>query len=345
MVKEGSWKDKNVDLEKLGKKVESFFHANKFSEVQSFDDPSGNFIQIQARKTGVFQTLTSQRKALQVIIRGDANLMEFLTGPGKIIFAIPQREREKYLSAGSATVEFENIPKRIEVKTKTSVEKLKQDIKLKLKYLKELKFEKQKIESELKLNEKDMDLKNQTIKKFNQRFRGMSLLKFRNLEGSLAQKYKESTNQLIKYKDNDGELEKVVSELESHRNTYRDSLRKGLPEIEFNTIKKRVNNLEGEISRNEGRLTSVRNKIIQQEVERVRIRKEINNLRIRRNEYKKTKGEESRMKFLIRESGKQRRSIEMKLVSINRKIKLAQTSLKKFKNQLTTMQKIIIVKN
>ena len=73
MVKEGSWKDKNVDLKKLGKKIESFFHANKFSEVQSFDDPSGNFTQIQARKTGVFQTLTSQRKALQVIIRGDAN--------------------------------------------------------------------------------------------------------------------------------------------------------------------------------------------------------------------------------------------------------------------------------
>lgn len=73
MVKESTWNDKNVDLKKLGKKVELFFHANKFSEVQSFDDPSGNFIQIQARKTGVFQTLTSQRKALQVIIRGDVN--------------------------------------------------------------------------------------------------------------------------------------------------------------------------------------------------------------------------------------------------------------------------------
>jgi len=83
MAKEGSWKDKNVDLKQLTEKIKKFFYADKFSEVQSFDDPSGNFIQIQARKTGVFRTLTSQRKAIQVIIRGDPNNFQISLSSGE----------------------------------------------------------------------------------------------------------------------------------------------------------------------------------------------------------------------------------------------------------------------
>jgi len=73
MGKEGTWQNKNVDLKQLSEKIKKFFYANKFSEVQNFDDPGGSYIQIQARKTGALQSLTSQRKSIQVTIRGDAN--------------------------------------------------------------------------------------------------------------------------------------------------------------------------------------------------------------------------------------------------------------------------------
>ena len=73
MGKEGTWQNKNVDLKQVSEKIKKFFYANKFSEVQHFHDPGGSYIQIQAKKTGAFQSLTSQRKSIQVTIRGDAN--------------------------------------------------------------------------------------------------------------------------------------------------------------------------------------------------------------------------------------------------------------------------------
>ena len=73
MGKEGTWKNKNVDLKQVAEKIKKFFQANKFSEIQDFEDPSGSYIQIQARKTGALQSLTSQRKSIQITIRGDAN--------------------------------------------------------------------------------------------------------------------------------------------------------------------------------------------------------------------------------------------------------------------------------
>jgi len=83
VVKEGTWQNKNVDLKQLTEKIKKFFYANKFSEVQHFEDPNGSYIQIQAKKTGAFQTLTSQRKAIQIIIRGDANNFHISVSSGE----------------------------------------------------------------------------------------------------------------------------------------------------------------------------------------------------------------------------------------------------------------------
>jgi len=83
MVKEGNWQNKNVDLKQLTEKIKKFFYANKFSEVQNFDDPNGTYIKIQARKTGVFRTLTSQRKAIQIIIRGESNNFQVSVSSGE----------------------------------------------------------------------------------------------------------------------------------------------------------------------------------------------------------------------------------------------------------------------
>jgi len=68
MTKEESWKGKNVDLTKLTEEIEKFFKEDGFNQVQSFAE--GTYFQIQARKTGVMRTLTSSRKAIQIIIRG-----------------------------------------------------------------------------------------------------------------------------------------------------------------------------------------------------------------------------------------------------------------------------------
>ena len=83
MVKEGNWQNKNVDLKQLTEKIKKFFYANKFSEVQNFDDPNGTYIKIQARKAGVFRTLTSQRKAIQIIIRGESNNFQVSVSSGE----------------------------------------------------------------------------------------------------------------------------------------------------------------------------------------------------------------------------------------------------------------------
>jgi len=83
MVKEGTWQNKNVDLKQLTEKIKKFFYANKFSEVQNFEDPNGAYIQIQARKAGVFRTLTSQRKAIQIIIRGEPSNFQISLSSGE----------------------------------------------------------------------------------------------------------------------------------------------------------------------------------------------------------------------------------------------------------------------
>ena len=83
MVKEGNWQNKNVDLKQLSEKIKKFFYANKFSEIQNFDDPNGTYIKIQARKAGVFRTLTSQRKAIQIIIRGESNNFQVSVSSGE----------------------------------------------------------------------------------------------------------------------------------------------------------------------------------------------------------------------------------------------------------------------
>ena len=83
MAKEGTWQNRNVDLKKLTEKIKKFFYADNFSEVQNFEDPNGAYIQIQARKAGVFRTLTSQRKAIQVIIRGESNNFQVSVSSGE----------------------------------------------------------------------------------------------------------------------------------------------------------------------------------------------------------------------------------------------------------------------
>jgi len=83
MGKEGIFNNKNVDLKKLAKLIEKFFHSEKFSEVGMFEDPNGSWYQIQARKTGVLRTISSTRKALHVIIKGSPDSFVISVGTGE----------------------------------------------------------------------------------------------------------------------------------------------------------------------------------------------------------------------------------------------------------------------
>ena len=81
--KGASWKNKNVDLEKLAQRIEDFFYADGFSEVRR--DASANKTQyvVQAKKAGVLRTLTSTRKVLTVVIDGTSNDFHVKVGTGE----------------------------------------------------------------------------------------------------------------------------------------------------------------------------------------------------------------------------------------------------------------------
>lgn len=81
--KEGDWQDKNVDIKKLTEKIHQFFYDDGFSEVRLEEDPHGSWFQIQARKTGALQTVTSSRKAIHVIVKGDPNKFSVSVGTGE----------------------------------------------------------------------------------------------------------------------------------------------------------------------------------------------------------------------------------------------------------------------
>jgi len=83
MGKEGSFNNKNVDLKKLAKLIEKFFNGENFSEVGMMEDPNGSWYQVQAKKTGVFRTLTSSRKSLHVMIKGSPDSFAVHVGVGE----------------------------------------------------------------------------------------------------------------------------------------------------------------------------------------------------------------------------------------------------------------------
>ena len=83
MGKEGTFNDKNVDLKKLAKLIEKFFHSANFSEVGMLEDPNGSWYEIQARKTGILRTLTSSRKSLHVVIKGSPDSFAVHLGVGE----------------------------------------------------------------------------------------------------------------------------------------------------------------------------------------------------------------------------------------------------------------------
>ena len=81
--KGASWKNKNVDLQKLAQKIEDFFHADGFPEVRRDESDDKNQYVVQAKKAGVLRTLTSTRKVLTVIIDGTPNDFHVKVGTGE----------------------------------------------------------------------------------------------------------------------------------------------------------------------------------------------------------------------------------------------------------------------
>ena len=81
--KGASWKNKNVDLEKLTQRIEDFFYADGFSEVRQEESDDKTQHVVQAKKAGVLRTLTSTRKVLTVVIDGTPNDFHVKVGTGE----------------------------------------------------------------------------------------------------------------------------------------------------------------------------------------------------------------------------------------------------------------------
>ena len=81
--KGASWKNKNIDLEKLAQRIEDFFYADGFSEVRRDVSTDKTQYVVQAKKAGVLRTLTSTRKVLTVVIDGTSNDFHVKVGTGE----------------------------------------------------------------------------------------------------------------------------------------------------------------------------------------------------------------------------------------------------------------------
>ena len=67
-----TWINRDIDLSLLVKEIEKFFHEKNFDvRVEKNNDES--MYQIQATKKGMLNTITSSRKSLDVIIKGNSN--------------------------------------------------------------------------------------------------------------------------------------------------------------------------------------------------------------------------------------------------------------------------------
>ena len=77
------WENKNVDLKQLADKLVDFFYADGFSEVRQEESSDETKHVVQAKKVGVRRTLTSTRKAITIVIRGDPNDFQVQVGTGE----------------------------------------------------------------------------------------------------------------------------------------------------------------------------------------------------------------------------------------------------------------------
>ena len=77
------WKNKNVDLKKLAGKLVDFFYADGFSEVRQEESADKIQYVVQAKKAGVARTLTSTRKVITIVIKGNPNEFQVEVGTGE----------------------------------------------------------------------------------------------------------------------------------------------------------------------------------------------------------------------------------------------------------------------
>ena len=77
------WKNKNVDLKKLAEKLVDFFYADGFSEVRQEESADKIQYVVQAKKAGVARTLTSTRKVITIVIKGNPNEFQVEVGTGE----------------------------------------------------------------------------------------------------------------------------------------------------------------------------------------------------------------------------------------------------------------------
>ena len=77
------WKNKNIDLKKLTDKMVDFFYADGFAEVRQEESTDKTQHVVQAKKAGALRTLSSTRKVITIVIRGNPNDFQVEVGTGE----------------------------------------------------------------------------------------------------------------------------------------------------------------------------------------------------------------------------------------------------------------------
>ena len=77
------WKNKNIDLKKLAEKMVDFFYADGFTEVRQEESADKTQYVVQAKKAGALRTLSSTRKVITIVIRGNPNDFQVEVGTGE----------------------------------------------------------------------------------------------------------------------------------------------------------------------------------------------------------------------------------------------------------------------
>ena len=285
-----------------------------------------------------------KRYSAEWYILEDANLMKFLTGPGKIILEIPQEERIKYLSAGSTTIEFEEIFEKQKKTNTTSIDKIKQEIRNKQKYQRELKKSKEYIEKEITANLKVLMQIKDKVRVLNNTFKNFKIklerTKFRKMNAELEMVQNKETHIREIYdktRSRISEIERILRQLEKQIKFEKIREFDAIKVVETTTIHKkereRLLKESEEVSRTgSGLLDKISG-----------LKKVISNKRIEIKKYGDSVKEEDHLRQEFLKFSKKQIELEKEMKSNSLKIKRVITTIKKLKDTQNKMQNLKII--
>ncbi|WP_371504291.1 hypothetical protein [Nitrosopumilus adriaticus] len=273
----------------------------------------------------------------------DAELMDFLNSSGKVLFEIPSNERQKYLSLGTTTVEFDEPSHKKKIPEKTSIQKLQQKIREKQRYLKELESEKSEILKKILSYNNDIENKQIELKKRKSMFKYFSEDEYRKKLNSLNLHFEQLSKEI-------NDARKELDELTSERKTrlmqaskLEQEMNDKLTTAKFNENMNRLDYVRSDLMRIEKEVAQGSTFVKKLENQRVATNDQIIILDKERMSFVDFRRREPSMRASITESRNKVVRLKNMIDSINRKIKIADTTIKKYRDQIKKIKNVKIV--